>query len=66
MIIRLLNEHKQKLRWEVWRDSRAPAYWTLRTHDGVLRNLGSTWERSVPRIRLIAENYGLIINQGLD
>jgi len=37
-------------------------YWMLTTHDNCRRTLETTWAASVPRIRLLAQNYGLRVN----
>lgn len=46
-------------RWAFWRDPRRPAGWVLRTHDGCEREIGRNWADAAPRIRSIAENYGV-------
>ena len=48
-------------RWTFWRDSRHPAGWMLRTHDGVERCIGTTWSDAHPRINAIADNYGMSV-----
>ena len=48
-----------KYRWGFWRDSRNPATWMLRDHEGYIRTLESNWIDSAARIRAILENYGL-------
>lgn len=43
-----------------WHFAKARGYWFLREPDGgYVRTLEKTWAESVPRIRVIFENYGL-------
>ena len=47
-------------RWAFYRDPVANA-WFLVTHDGCERWLGVNWADAVPRIRSIAEGYGMVV-----
>lgn len=48
-------------RWTFWRDARPPAGWMLQTHDGVERCIGVNWVDAVPRIKAVADNYGMVV-----
>jgi len=56
-----LVTHKdgKQYRWYFWRDGRNPASWMLETHDGCVRTLEKVWIDTIPKIQLIAENYGM-------
>lgn len=56
------RETGERFKWAFWRDPRKPAHWMLRDHEGYVRTLEPTWADSVPRIRLIADNYGCDCN----
>lgn len=59
MTLRLKDSDGKAFRWRLWRDRRPPARRMLETHDGVLRSLEESYLLSVPRVRMIASNYGL-------
>ena len=53
-------EHPEegRLRWFFWRDTRRPAAWILKTHDGCERELEANWQNSLPLMLQVVENYG--------
>ena len=65
MNIRLKDKDGHKFTWRVVRDPRKPAQWVLKDHEGYERTLNDVWATSVPRIKLIAENYGFSLAQEL-
>jgi hypothetical protein len=44
--------------WTVWSDSRSPAGWMFRSHDGCERFSAGNWGELVARVRETADNYG--------
>jgi hypothetical protein len=65
MKIRLQDESGKKFSWDAYRlDGKRPV-WILKDHDGYERALGDVWATSVPRIKMIAENYGFSLLQEL-
>ena len=45
-------------RWAFWFDKGYKA-WFLRDCENYVRRMGDNWQDSVPRIRMVLENYGM-------
>jgi hypothetical protein len=50
----------------VWDLTKRGKYWELTDHVGYLRVLEETWLLTVPRVKELAENYGMTLETKLD
>lgn len=53
------KETNEKFKWAFKKDGE---FWYLKDHENYERTLEKTWIDSVPRINLIASNYGMECN----